>query len=200
MGKVIHATNLQLCSIGVVSGVAAAASSLSGFGAHYQILPERVAPLASFRNRNVILFGDPLNSFAAAKLLASARLTIAHDPSSNRMVIRDQQKSASDPPVFSRFEEQPGQAAEVYGLLSVLRSGTGNDQQMTLVVSGVSNVGIYGAMEFFASVERLQDLKASLLKDGLAGFPKSYQLVVKCTAENSLPLSCGYAAHHVLER
>ena len=27
-------------------------------GASYQILPERTAPLASFRGRNVILFGD----------------------------------------------------------------------------------------------------------------------------------------------
>lgn len=191
----------NVANLGVVGGVGAVSSTLHAHGAQYQILPERSAPLASFRNRNVILFGDPINSFAAAQLLSRARLTVMQDPASNRLVIRDRQKPVSDPPAFSRREGRPGDPAQVYGLLTVLPSdGTPGEQRLTLVVSGVSQVGIQGAMEFFASPERLLELKERFRQDGLDTFPKSYQLVVRCTAEDSLPLSCGYAAHYVLEK
>jgi hypothetical protein len=190
----------NVASLGVVGGVAAASSTLRALGAQYQILPERTAPLASFRNRNVMLFGDPLNSFAAAQLMNRAHLTIAHDPVKNRLVIRDKRKPPTDPPAFSRREGRPGDPAEVYGLLTVLPAdATPGENRRTLVVSGVSQVGVQGAVEFFASPERLLELKRHFQKDGLSGFPQSYQLVVRCTADDSLPLSCGYAAHHVLE-
>ena len=186
--------------IGVVSAVAAAASSLNLLGTQYQILPERIAPMASFRNRNVILIGDPLNSFAAAKLFDRARLTIAHDPKSNRLVIRDRRMTASGPPLFSRVEGLPGKTAEVYGLLTVLPTDAGPSlQRRTLIVSGISNAGVHGAMEFFTSAQHLLDFKNRLRGIGVQEFPKAYQLVVRCTAENSLPLSCGYAAHYILD-
>lgn len=191
----------NVANLGVVGGAAAVSATLHSLGAHYQILPERSAPLASFRNRNVILFGDPINSFAAAHLLSRGRLTVVQDPATNRLVIRDRQKPASDPPVFSRREGRPGEPAQVYGLLTVLPSdGTPGEPRRTLIVSGVSQVGTQGAMEFFSSPERLQDLKTRFRQDGLPGFPSAYQLVVRCTAEDSLPLSCGYAAHYVLEK
>jgi hypothetical protein len=199
-GSLVMRPALNIATLGVVGGVAAASAHLHALGVPYQILPERTAPLASFRNRNVILFGDPLNSFAAAQLLNRAHLTIAHDPATRRLVIRDRRKPLSDPPVFTRREGRPGDPAEVYGLLTVLPSDAAPGQHgRTLIVSGVSNVGIQGAMEFFTSQERLLDLKSRLRKDGLAGFPRAYQLVVKCTSEDSLPLTCGYAAHYVLE-
>ena len=53
-------------------------------------------------------------------------------------------------------------------------------------------------MEFFASEEHLIELKRQLQKEGLVSFPKAYQVVVRCTAENGLPLTCGYAAHYIL--
>ena len=191
----------NVANLGVVGGVAAVSSTLHSLGAQYQILPERSAPLASFRNRNVIVFGDPINSFAAAHLLSRGRLTVVQDPATNRLVIRDRQKPASDPPAFSRREGRPGEPAQVYGLLTVLPSdGAPGEQRRTLIVSGVSQVGTQGAMEFFSSPERLQDLKNRFRQDGLPGFPSAYQLVVRCTAEDSLPLSCGYAAHYVLEK
>ena len=123
------------------------------------------------------------------------------DPATNRLVIRDRQKPPTDPPAFSRREGRPGDSAQVYGLLTVLPSdGASGDPRRTLIVSGVSQVGIQGAMEFFASPERLAELKNHLRQDGLSTFPKAYQLVVRCTAQDSLPLSCGYAAHYVLEK
>ena len=192
---------MNATTLGALGAVAAAATSLHSLGVTVQILPERTAPLASFRNRNVILIGDPLISFAAAQLLRRARLTIVHDPATGRLVIRDQTKPPQDPPAFARRAAQSGNIAEVYGLLTVLPtdSAPGQDRR-TLIVSGVSNVGVQGAMEFFSSPERLQRLKNRFLQDGLPGFPRSYQVVVRCTAQDGLPLSCEYSAHYVLTR
>lgn len=192
--------SLNSATLGVVAGVATVSATLRSFGAGYQILPERSAPLAGYRNRNVILFGDALTSFAGSTLLGRTRLTIAHDPATNRMVIRDRSRPASDPPAFSRREGRPGGPAEVYGLLTVMPSeGSPGEQYRTLIASGVSHVGIQGVMEYFSSPERLRDLKSQLQKDGLPTFPPAYQLVVRCTAEDSLPLSCGYAAHYAIK-
>lgn len=191
----------NVANLGVVGGVAAVSATLRSTGAQYQILPERSAPLASFRNRNVILFGDPINSYAAAQLLSRGRLTVFQDPATSRLVLRDRQKPASDPPVFTRREGKPGDPAQVYGLLTVLPSDAPpGEERRTLIVSGVSQVGAQGAMEFFSSPERLLELKERFRQEGLPGFPRAYQLVVRCTAEDSLPLSCGYAAHYVLEK
>ena len=198
-GKLYMRPAFNVTTLGVVGAVATASSTLRAFGAQAQILPERTAPLASFRNRNVILFGDGINSFAAAKLLSRARLAVVHDPATGRLVIRDRTKPVSDPAAFSRREAEPGDPAEVYGLLTVLPSDSEPGQQRrTLIVSGVSNVGTQGAMEYFASPDRLTELRKRFRRDGLPGFPPAYQVVVKCTAEDSLLLSCGYAAHYVL--
>ena len=131
--------------------------------------------------------------------MGRARMVVAHDPATGRLVIRERVKPPSEPPAFSRREAKPNEAAEVYGLLTVLPSDSEPGQlHRILIVSGVSNVGIQGAMEYFASAERLTDLKHRFLQDKLASFPKAYQIVVRCTAEDSLLLSCDYAAHYPL--
>jgi hypothetical protein len=63
---------------GMVSGAAIAASVLSASGISCRILPERSAPLASFRGRKVILFGDSLTSEAAARELGHAVFQITY--------------------------------------------------------------------------------------------------------------------------
>lgn len=69
-----------------------------------------------------------------------------------------------------------------------------------MIVSRLSHVGVQGAMEFFASAERLHELRQRFAREGKDGFPEPYQLVLRCMAQDSLPLSCSYAAHYVLER
>ncbi len=189
---------LNTTTLGALGAVVAASNRLQAFGVQSQILPERSAPLASFRNRNVILVGDPLTSFAAAQLLGSARLTVAMDSATNRMVIRDQSLPPGSPPAFSRASTQTG-STEVFGLLTVRPTDAPPGQRRrTLIVSGLSNVGVQGAMEFFASPDRMLDLKKRFEKEGRPGFPDSYQVVVRCTAHDSLPLSCDYTSHYVL--
>ena len=147
---------LNTTTLGALGAVVAASNRLQSFGVQSQILPERTAPLASFRNRNVILVGDPLTSFAAAQLLGTARLTVALDPTTNRMVIRDQTLPPGSPPAFSRAYAQTG-STEVFGLLTVRSTDAAPGQhRRTLIVTGLSNVGVQGAMEFFASPERMR--------------------------------------------
>ena len=67
-GSLLMRPTFNTTTIGALGAVNAAASSLQPFGVQLQILPERVAPLASRRNRNVILIGDPLTSFAAGRM------------------------------------------------------------------------------------------------------------------------------------
>jgi len=189
---------LNTTTLGALGAVVAASNRLQTFGVQSQILPERTAPLASFRNRNVILVGDPLTSFAASQLLNSSRLTIALDPTTKRMAIRDRTLPSGSAPVFTRASAQFG-ATEVFGLLTVRPTDAAPGQhRRTLIVTGLSNVGVQGAMEFFASPERMRDLKQRLQKEGQPGFPDSYQVVVRCSAQDSLPLTCEYAAHYVL--
>lgn len=191
----------NVAQIGVVSGVAVAANTLNLAGVGYQILPERTAPLASFRGRNVILFGDALTSMAAAKELGRAYLTVGYDDSGMRLVIRDRRKPAASPPAFTRKLETGSGTLEAYGLITVLptEGGSGAAHEKTFVISGVSNAGIHGAMEFLASPQRLRDLKERFRKQGLPGVPAAYQVVVRCTAASTLLLSYEYAAHEVIE-
>lgn len=190
----------NVAPIGAISGIAVATSTMRLAGASYQILPERTAPLASFRGRNVILFGDALTSRAAAKELGRAYLTIAYDDSGTRLVIRDRRKPATAAPEFSRKPESSSGTLEAYGLITVLPTeGSSSAHERTFVISGVSNAGIHGAMEFLASSERLQNLKERFTRQGLPGVPAAYQVVVRCYAANELLLSYEYAAHEVID-
>lgn len=190
----------NVASIGAVSGIAVAAGMLRLAGAVYRILPERTAPLASFPGRNVILFGDPLTSQAAVKELGRAYLTIAYDGQGTRLVIRDRRKPPTAPPVFSRKPEAPSGTLEAFGLITALPTeGSGSTGHRTFVISGVSNAGIHGAMEFLASPERLQNLKERFGRQGLSTIPASYQVVVKCYASKELLLSYEYASHEVID-
>ena len=169
--------DLNNASLGVVGGVAAVASTLRMLGVHYQILPERSAPLSTFRGRNVVLFGDPINSFSAAQLLNRSRLTVAVNAGTNRLVIRDRTAPPSAPPVFSRSEGRPGEPAEVFGLLTVMpTAGAPGQNRRTLIVSGISNAGIHGVMEFFTSTESLQDLKNHFVAMDWRAFPSPISL------------------------
>jgi hypothetical protein len=148
----------------------------------------------------VILFGDALSSQAGAKELGRAYLTIGYDDSGTALVIRDRRKPPTAPPVFSRKPESATGPLEAYGLITVLPTeGSSAAHERTFVVSGVSNAGIHGAMEFLASPERLRDLKDRFARQGLRGIPDAYQVVVKCTAASTLLLSYQYTAHEVID-
>jgi hypothetical protein len=49
-------------------------------------------------------------------------------------------------------------------------------------------------------LDALQDLRNRFQKEGMAGFPSAYQVVVRCRTNDTLLLSSEYAAHRVLDR
>jgi len=187
-------------AMGEMAGVVSATNTLRQFRGAYQILPERAAPLASLRGRNVILFGVPFTSEAANDLLSRTAWTVDYDSATGEIVIRENQPSSAKPFVPAR--DQNRAYSEVYGLLTVLPSQGGSpaDPRRTVVISGITSVGSHGAMEFFASPEALRDLLSRFQKDGLAGFPRAYQVVVRCKTNDTLLLSTEYTAHRVLSR
>ncbi|MDP2991058.1 MAG: hypothetical protein Q8O57_10915, partial [Kiritimatiellota bacterium] len=163
--------------MGAVSGVAIMAATLRAAGATYQVLNERASPLASFRGRNVILFGDPCTSNAAAYLMSRAAFTIGYDDAGTRRVIRDRRKPPGHPPAFSRLEQGPGGATVVYGLITVLPTdGLQPASKRTIILSGVGNAGVHGAAEFLASPGCLRDLKMRFARHNQPSFPPAYQV------------------------
>lgn len=106
-------------SLGALGAVVTASTLSQALGVQTQVLPERTAPLASFRNRNVILIGHPLNSFAASQLLSQVRSTIELDSASGRLVIRVRTQPAGPCPAFARETGKSGGGTVVHGLLTI---------------------------------------------------------------------------------
>jgi hypothetical protein len=190
----------SVVSIGVLSGAVIAGNTLRSLGASYQVLPERAAPLPSFRGRNVILFGEPRSSNAAAQLLSRTPLSIEYDAVEKRMVIQRRPKQGSLPPAYSRRDRDGTGPAIVYGLITVLPGeGPSPEKRRVMVVSGISSVGAHGAMEYFSSPEKLEKLRARFRQQGFPDFPPAYQVVVACKADDTLLLSADYAGHEIVQ-
>jgi hypothetical protein len=69
-----------------------------------------------------------------------------------------------------------------------------------VIFGGITSAGTHGAVEFLASPRSLRSLRSIFTKQGLAGFPSAYQVVVKCTFSNSLLLSYEYHSHKIIQR
>jgi hypothetical protein len=93
-----------------------------------------------------------------------------------------------------------GEFQEVFGLVSVLQNESSADGDRSIVVlSGLTSVGIYGGAAFFTSIRDLRALAERFRKDGLPGWPKAYQVVVRCRASDDAQLlSAAYETHDVL--
>jgi hypothetical protein len=90
---------------------------------------------------------------------------------------------------------------EVYGLITVLPAdGEAIAQHHTLIFSGLTSVGTQGAAEFFSHAGSLSVLREKLAAEGYSNFPAAYQVVVRCTSNDTLLLSTEYAAHRVIAR
>ncbi|HYP09049.1 MAG TPA: hypothetical protein VER03_22675 [Bryobacteraceae bacterium] len=89
---------------------------------------------------------------------------------------------------------------EFPGLLTVLPSDGSNGSKRTVIFAGANSSGSQAAAEFFSSPSALADLKQRFAKEGIAGFPHAYQMVLKGVAEGQSVLSYSYQEHHVLTR
>lgn len=169
------------------------ATNLRVLGASYQILPERSAPAAAFRGRNVILIGELQNSDAVARMLEKTPLTIDFDPKLQDMVVRERGGAAN---LWIPKRGRDKRFSEAFGLITVLPGdGETRGPHRVLVISGITSVGAHGAAEFFSKPESL-----AVLRDRLGGFPAAYQVVVRCGSNDTLLLWSEYAAHRIIAR
>ena len=184
--------------MGHAESVAIAATTLTLMGASYQILPERSAPAPALRGRNVILIADPQNSNTAAQRLENTPLTLVFDPNYQDVVV---QERAGSHQVWAGKRGQDKRYTEVFGLITVLPGeGESAGPHRVVIFSGITSVGTHGAAEFFSRPEALQVLRERLAAEGYQGFPAAYQVVVRCTSNDTLLLSAQYAAHRVISR
>jgi hypothetical protein len=175
-----------------------AATTLALLGVPYQVLPERSAPAPALRGRNVILIADPQNSNEAAQRLEHTPVTLAFDADRRDVVVREQGGAHT---VWAGKRGADKRYTEVYGLISVLPAdGESANQHHVVIFSGLTSVGTQGAAEFFSRPESLRVLRDKLAVGGYADFPAAYQVVVRCTSNDTLLLSAEYAAHRVITR
>jgi hypothetical protein len=176
-------------AFGEVSAIATVARTLSRFGKSYQILPERIAPLAALRDRNAVVIGIPMDSDVVTKLLSSTVYTIGYHPAVDELAILDRRQPNAVPEYAARATK-PERVNIVYGLVTVLPSeGQPDSLRRTVVFSGLGSVGTHGAADFFSSPEHIAQLRQRFRREGIKGFPPSYQVLVRCKLSDGLLLS-----------
>jgi hypothetical protein len=187
----------NVLGVGTMNAVVTAASTLRSFGTSYQVLPERVATLSALRGRNAILFGAPVDSEAITRTMQSAPLTVDFEPSVKEFVVRDRVSGK----IIVPQKEPNGDFTDVYGLITVLNTRDSDQGRLGMVVfSGITSAGTQGAAEFFASSRSLRNLRSIFAREGFAGFPAAYQVVVKCTFNNMLLVAYEYHSHRILQK
>lgn len=197
----VHKTSGPI-HLGDVNGLVAAVRTLDRMGVEFQIVAEKNMGLPALRGRNLMFLGNPEYSFAAAKLLDSAIWTVAYEPSQRQRIVKPRDPATREAPVYSPTRDSQGWLLDVYGLITVLPSAgapeTDPDPSRTVILSCSNDSGCQAAMEFFASATHMQKLLERFHKEQLAGFPPSYQVVVRCRVQSGQTISVDYADHVVL--
>jgi hypothetical protein len=182
--------------LGEVFALAAAVSVLDRLHVPYELVAEKNLEVPVLRGRNLILLANPEYSFSAGKLLERGTWTVAYDVASRRRIVLPARADSAEKRTFV------GETGLVYGLLTVLPSDGSPEgtPQKTVVVSCTNAAGCHAATEFFASPRDMRALRARFVEEGIAGFPRAYQVVVKCRVFKTQAISGEYAAHTVLEK
>jgi hypothetical protein len=174
--------------------------TLSQLGASFELLPEKSAGRVALRGRNIFRFGSPTDTKEVALDLARARYTIRYDPARLEEVITDQPPGRSSPADFVSQRAIGGRSyGLMYGLLTVIPTEGSDRRHRTAIVSGVSSACAHGAMEFFTSAAHLRTLKQRFAAEGHTTFPDAYQVVIRCTVENSTLITYDYEKHAIFQ-
>jgi hypothetical protein len=183
-----------------VQGLAHVISTLQALGVRFRILPESNFPLSAMRKSSAILFGAPWFSRAASGLLEGTPWVSAVDPEGNEVVSISRTPQA--PAGFSPKRSIRREYREVFGLITVLPSNKDADDGHTVVIfSGLTSVGSHGAAAFFTSGDSMRKFRERLKSEGHGSLPRSYQVVVRCRANEDTQLVFhDYETYEVLAR
>jgi hypothetical protein len=184
--------------MGSVEGVAKVMTALQTLHARTRILPETTSPLSALRGKSAVLFGSTWYSRSVSAMLEKAPWTLLWDEEAREMALVGQ-GSRQGLKFLSRRGPR-GEFQEVFGLVSVLQNESSADGDRSIVVfSGLTSVGIHGAAAFFTSGPDLRALAERFHKDGLHGWPRAFQVVVRCRASDDAQLlSSTYETHAIL--
>jgi hypothetical protein len=175
-------------------GAMTALKVLHAAGVSPQMFPEKVVTIPTLRRRNVILFGAPEYSPAVAHFLEKCPLRINYLDA-----IFSPETGQTPTARYSIKRDQQNRLALVFGLITVLPSESAvNQQNRTLIFSGVNSAGTQAAAEFFTSPEHLLELKKQLKKDGHETFPPAYQIVVRAETDDSILLNFRYETYRII--
>jgi len=174
-------------------GAMTALKTLLSAGVAPKVFPEKVIPMPTLRQRNVVLFGAPEYSPAVAHFLEKCPLTVNYP---NFIISRDGQVPAMR---YTTRRDEKNRLVQVYGLITVLPSESTTDQQhRTLIFSGANSAGTQAAAEFFSSPENLLELRKHLQQEGRHDFPAAYQVAVSAETDDNILLNFRYETHRVI--
>lgn len=165
----------------------------------FQLLPERVLDPFVLRDRNLVLLGRPANSPTANLLLGGLFYNMKWFADIKEMeVFTVDPKDHSETHLVHRKNS-------IHGLITVISSKSREGAAIqAVIISGTNSAGTLGAIEFFTSAERLQELKDRLLQDGHRHWPKTYQVLVstEATSESAqfLPFKSSLESYRVIEQ
>jgi hypothetical protein len=179
---------------GDVLGALTAFKTLNAAGVSPQMFPEMVITMPMLRRRNVILFGAPGYSPAVARFQEKCPLRVNFLDA-----IVGPAAPASPAARYALRRDQRQRLALVFGLITVLPGESSvNQQNRTLIFSGVNSAGTLAAAEFFSSPEYLLALKKELKKAGHDTFPPAYQVVVRAETDDSILLNFRYETYRII--
>lgn len=187
-------------SIGNVEGLVSVITALQKLHMQTRVLPEATSPLSALRRRSAVLFGSSWYSRSTSILLEKTPWTLRLDKETRQVGLIGQGPRSGQK--FLPVRGPRNDYREVFGLVSVLPNDSSADGDRTIVVfSGLTSAGTHAAAAFFTSEINLRDLAERFHKEGLSGWPRAFQVIVRCRASDDVQLvSYRYETHDVLMR
>jgi hypothetical protein len=184
--------------MGYINGLVDVTGLLQQAKVAFDLAPERVVSASEIRKHNTILFGAPQDSNMITDLLSGGGVHFRYSPTHD-IVLQKGDGSVENAPYYMIGSRANHASFVTYGLITVVPSlGAESQGTKTIVFSGITSVGAQGAAEFFSSAVHMRELRDRFRKEGLAGFPVAYQVVVRCKGGDTLLLSYEYADSAVI--
>ena len=194
-----HSTTSPL--FGDAAAAIQAAQTIAASGGSFRLLPENIiVGQVALAKRNILVIGGPNYSPYAARVLRNTPFTIEESSEFGEEIIRERTPHSGSPVVFVPSRGQTGGISVAFGLITVFPNSAGSEEApRAIVVSGITGAGAPAAMEFFTSRAGLTTLRNQFRKDGLASVPASYQVIVKGSRDDSMPLNWQMVTYRVME-
>jgi len=201
-GEELHMHTSSALRFGEAMAALTMGRALGSMGASYQVVPDTAIKLSTLRSRNAILIGDPTLTPIIGQELQRTPFWIEFDASVGDFVIKERAVKAGQPLMAAPDSASRGRRLRQFpGLLTVLPSDDApGGNKKTVIVACTNSAGCQGGAEFFSSPQSMRELRARFVKEGINGFPRAYQVVLKCQSDNVALLSFSYVAHRVLDR